>query len=168
MRAQTIQVQVSTTVSFFASFQKASPCGWFFLFFFLLYLRFFTAMPALLLPLDISYTYKAKGHSAVISGSVTNGGPTVSKAFVAVVKIIDEEDQLIQGPYAGMSQSKLGAYRYIAGGAPAAQGKFSFKVGLPEGAAKIIVSFAPWDYSDHIQFAALPVVELLSGKKVAA
>lgn len=120
-----------------------------------------------LLPLEISYTYKAKGAAALISGNVINGGADAAKAFVSVVKIFDADGALIAGPYAGMSNSKLGAYRYIAGGTPSAQGKFSFKVGLPEGAAKIMVSFAPWEHADHIQFAALPVVELLGGKKAA-
>ena len=124
-------------------------------------------MSSPLLPSEISYSYKVKGAAVVINGIVVNGGPTVAKAFVAVVSMFDNTGAFIEGPYEGMSHSRLGCYRYIQGGSPNAPGKFSFKVGLPKGAVKMMVGFTPWDFADNVQFAALPVVELAAAKKAA-
>lgn len=125
-------------------------------------------MSSPLLPSEISYSFKVKGSSATLSGVVVNGGPTVAKAFVAVVNMFDNAGKLIEGPYEGLHTSRLGCYRYIQGGSPNAVGKFSFKIGLPKNAVKMTVGFTPWEHSENIQFAALPVIELASAKKTAA
>ncbi len=122
-------------------------------------------MPSLAPLQDITYSFSVKGGAIRVTGSVNNGGADNTKAFVGIVQFFDKADTLIDGPYEGLSTSKLGSYRYLAGGTDATPTAFAMRAVLPKGAIRASVIFKSWDYKLPISMPAHPTAELYAAKK---
>lgn len=97
-----------------------------------------------------TFSYDVRPGIGTLRGAVANG--TGSKAFVLLVRFYDERDNLIPGPYLRFSHSRLGAYRYIAGGSSKAPKEFDVPFFMPEGACRLDAIFCGWETEEPVQF----------------
>jgi hypothetical protein len=127
------------------------------------------AFSLLQIPQEILFSYAVKGSQAIMNGRIVNGGgSSVTKAFLAVVRFYAKDGTLMEGPYAGLSTSRIGSYKYLPGGSASSHGQFSIKVKIPKKATRMDVAFSAWDSKDVIQFLSYPTIELHAAEKKAA
>ncbi len=101
-----------------------------------------------------TFSYDVRPGIGSLRGAIANGvGP---KAFVLLVRFYDEQDKLIPGPYLRFSHSRLGAYRYLAGGSARTPGDFDIPLFMPDGARRLDLVFCGWETEASVQFARPP------------
>ena len=89
-----------------------------------------------------THTFDVRPGIGALRGAIANGrGP---KAFILVVRFYDAQDDLIPGPYLRFSYSRLGAFRYLAGGGPKAPSEFEIPLFIPDGARRLDAVFCGW------------------------
>lgn len=101
-----------------------------------------------------THTFDVRPGIGSLHGAIANGrGP---KAFVLLVRFYDEQDELIPGPYLRFSYSRLGAFRYLAGGEPKAPAEFEIPLFVPDRARRLDAIFCSWA-SDTAAIFARPL-----------
>lgn len=90
-----------------------------------------------------TFSYDVRPGIGTLRGAISNG--TGPKAFVLLVRFYDEHDDLIPGPYLRFSHSRLGAYRYLAGGTARAPSDFDIPFFMPDGARRLDAVFCAWE-----------------------
>lgn len=91
-----------------------------------------------------------------VYASIANGSVTGDKAFLALFSFFDDKRKLIPGPYKKLSFSKVGAYRYVAGGSQNTPAECFIPFDPPAGTKHMEVVFASWKHDEPIAFKELP------------
>lgn len=98
------------------------------------------------------HTFDVQPGIGALHGAIANGGGP--KSFILLVKFYDAHGELIPGPYLRFSHSRLGAFRYLAGGEPRAPAEFEIPLFVPDGARRLDAIFCDWGSATEVLFAS--------------